>query len=39
MSPHFEQFLMKEWDRQAIQDHARDLLAQKQLFWKYSKEI
>jgi len=34
MSPYFEQFLMKEWDRQVIQDHARKLLTKKQEFWK-----
>jgi hypothetical protein len=34
MSPYFENFLMKEWDRQYIQDHARKLLTKKQEFWK-----
>jgi hypothetical protein len=34
MSPYFEKFLMKEWDRQYIQDHARKLLTKKQEFWK-----
>jgi hypothetical protein len=34
MSPYFEQFLMKEWDRQLIQDHARIVLTQQQEFWK-----
>lgn len=34
MSPYFEKFLMKEWDHQYIQDHARKLLIKKQEFWK-----
>lgn len=34
MSSYFEKFLMTEFDRQAIQDRARDLLTKKQAFWK-----
>lgn len=33
MSPYFEQFLMTEFDRQSIQDRARQLLTKKQEFW------
>ena len=33
MPPYFENFLMTEFDRQAIQDRARKLLTKKQEFW------